>query len=149
MAETYFSFFQNVTINDEQIKDIFKQIDFASSQNPDAFIRVSLQEETPEDVSDYYYDERGYWWIIMIANNMKDYLYDWPMKTNEVRQYAEMEYDNYIEEHPTEDDQTGPLTLEEYYFQVYEENEAKKEILVSKSELLADFLYAVNASIRV
>ena len=36
-------------------------------------------EETPESVSEQYYGDQKYYWIILLFNNVKDRFYDWPL----------------------------------------------------------------------
>ena len=49
-------------------------------------------EETPESVSEQYYGDQKYYWIILLFNNVKDRFYDWPMSSVQFEAYINDKY---------------------------------------------------------
>ena len=44
-------------------------------------------EDTPESVSEQYYGDQKFYWIILLFNNVKDRFYDWPMTSVQFEAY--------------------------------------------------------------
>ena len=49
-------------------------------------------EDTPESVSEQYYGDQKYYWIILLFNNVKDRFYDWPMSSVQFEAYINDKY---------------------------------------------------------
>ena len=49
-------------------------------------------EDTPESVSEQYYGDQKYYWIILLFNNVKDRFYDWPMTSVQFEAYINEKY---------------------------------------------------------
>ena len=49
-------------------------------------------EDTPESVSEQYYGDQKYYWIILLFNNIKDRFYDWPLPQAQFEQYVNDKY---------------------------------------------------------
>ena len=49
-------------------------------------------EETPESVSEQYYGDQKFYWIILLFNNVKDRFYDWPMTSVQFEAYINEKY---------------------------------------------------------
>ena len=49
-------------------------------------------EATPESVSEQYYGDQKYYWIILLFNNVKDRFYDWPMSSVQFEAYINDKY---------------------------------------------------------
>lgn len=170
----YFSYFNNVTVNDQNIKNIFKQY----TLNEDYFGKKEIFKtyiikdgDTPETLAYKIYKDKRYFWIFMLSNSMKDYFYDWPLTDRELRAYSE----KYVEDIITgisEDLSTGETTeskfvdvygdsgededdyltvknrlIESTYILVYDENEDKREIQYLNPQLLPRFLYLMENKI--
>ena len=49
-------------------------------------------EDTPESVSEQFYGDQRYYWIILLFNNVKDRFYDWPLPTAQFEAYVTDKY---------------------------------------------------------
>ena len=49
-------------------------------------------EETPESVSEQFYGDQKYYWIILLFNNVKDRFYDWPLSSEQYETYINDKY---------------------------------------------------------
>ena len=49
-------------------------------------------EETPESVSEQFYGDQKYYWIILLFNNVKDRFYDWPLSSEKFETYINDKY---------------------------------------------------------
>ena len=45
-------------------------------------------EDTPESVSEQFYGDQRYYWIILLFNNVKDRFYDWPLPQKQFEDYV-------------------------------------------------------------
>ncbi len=50
--------------------------------------------ETPESVSYKFYRTVEYYWIVLLANNVKDRFYDWPLSEQQFETYVNDKYTN-------------------------------------------------------
>ena len=65
--------------------------------------------ETPEMVSQRFYNSPYYHWVILSVNNIKDRFYDWPLDTQQFENYVNGKYTNANGVHHYEITQTsGP-----------------------------------------
>ena len=48
--------------------------------------------ETPESVSEQFYGDQKYYWIILLFNNIKDRFYDWPLTSTQFETYINDKY---------------------------------------------------------
>jgi hypothetical protein len=92
MATNYFSLFDNITLNDIQSIDLFKQFSFneylPNSEDLFNFINI-IDTDTPESLAERFYGSKKYYWIILLANKTKDFFYEWPLTNTEVRTYCD------------------------------------------------------------
>ena len=51
-------------------------------------------EDTPESVSEQFYGDQRYYWIILLFNNIKDRFYDWPLPTAQFEAYVKDKYES-------------------------------------------------------
>ena len=49
-------------------------------------------EETPESVSEQFYGDQKYYWIILLFNNVKDRFYDQPLSSEQFETYINDKY---------------------------------------------------------
>ena len=49
-------------------------------------------EDTPESVSEQFYGDQRYYWIILLFNKVKDRFYDWPLPQAQFEQYVSDKY---------------------------------------------------------
>jgi hypothetical protein len=88
----YFNLYDNVIINGVSIKNIFQNVIFKEKyfSEPNLFLTDKISDgQTPESLSQYYYNDKNLYWIILISNNIKDYFYDWPLRDEELRSYVD------------------------------------------------------------
>ena len=50
--------------------------------------------QTPEQTSEAVYGSQGYWWVLLLMNNVKDRYYDWPLSVRQFQTYMTSKYDN-------------------------------------------------------
>jgi hypothetical protein len=50
--------------------------------------------QTPEQTSEILYGSQGYWWVLLLMNNVKDRYYDWPLSVRQFQTYMTSKYDN-------------------------------------------------------
>lgn len=60
--------------------------------------------ETPELVSDKFYNNPELHWLVLHYNDIIDPRFDWPLSTNNLKQYAEGKYNNIDAVHHYEDE---------------------------------------------
>lgn len=93
----YFNSLGTTKYDDVLITDILKRIVLASP-NLDKSSLVEqytiIEGETPESVSDNYYQTTNYYWLILMMNNIKSRYFDWPMSSQELQQYVASIYGN-------------------------------------------------------
>ncbi len=51
-----------------------------------------MGEDTPESVSEQFYGDQKYYWIILLFNNVKDRFYDWPLTQDQFEKYVNDKY---------------------------------------------------------
>jgi hypothetical protein len=51
-----------------------------------------MGEDTPESVSEQYYGDQQYYWIILLFNDVKDRFYDWPLTAGQFEKYVQDKY---------------------------------------------------------
>jgi len=165
---TYFSFLGKVTIDNVEITNIFRLITFKNNfiDEESLFKNHSISDgQTPESLARFFYRDPQYYWIILISNKMKDYFYDWPLLSEEIKEVADKTVDFLIEETEREL-QTGEIletkflslfgqtgeTFDETVNRLKEEkndellldNETKREIKYLNPIHLNDFIYELN-----
>jgi hypothetical protein len=146
MANTYFSYFKNVVINDVEIKNIFSKLKFDKTfQNDTLFIDYRISDgDTPETLAKNFYDTTDLFWILTVTNEIRDYYYDWPLRIDEVRDFAKEYVNSLIED--VEDDLITGETLEEKFVEIYgETGETEDDYDTVVDRLVDDKYTAVNA----
>lgn len=62
-------------------------------ENVNLFYEYSIQDgDTPEIVAHKYYGDQNRFWIVLMANNIFDPEWDWPLTTNEFTAYINDKY---------------------------------------------------------
>lgn len=96
---TYFSLFPKVSYNKIPVIDITRRNIFLSylNSNPFVFLPYTIKEkEKPEDISLYYYGSVKYTWLVLLANNILDPYYDWPLDEEQFNLYLMSKYKDII-----------------------------------------------------
>jgi hypothetical protein len=78
----YFSNFPEQIYNNYLSLDITKRTKFKENTltDPLLFLPYTVEDgEKPEDIAYYYYGSTEYVWLILLANDIIDPYYDWPM----------------------------------------------------------------------
>ena len=61
--------------------------------NVSLFDKYNVKDgETPEQVSNKFYNSEDYWWVVLLMNNVKDRYYDWPLSTVQFQNYMKSKY---------------------------------------------------------
>jgi hypothetical protein len=93
----YFSKMPNISYSGIQVKDITRRSAFISSvlANPYAYLPYTVKEgEKPEDIAYYYYGSVDYTWLVLLANNIVDSYYDWPLDDRDFNEYIIKKYES-------------------------------------------------------
>lgn len=107
--------------------------------------------DTPEIIAAKYYDSPEYHWVVMLANDIHDYLVDWPMDSRTLDQYIAEKYTNPYDIHHWVNKQTGIIVDPQFF--TFEEvrsvtnydyevsvNDGKRRIKLISPDLLANIL---------
>lgn len=118
------------------LKNIFDKIDIISSYTNDVsnFEFWEIDEyDRPETTAYEYYGTVDLWWIVLVANNIRDVFSQWPMNEEQITVLAQSLY---------ETENKYPYTI--YHSLLSERNDKLKTIRLIKS----DIVYDVIASFR-
>ena len=77
------------------VQDIFRRIVLSAqiTNNNVLYEEYEIQDgDTPEILSDKFYDDPALYWVILITNGILDPRFDWPMDWNKLEQYIERKY---------------------------------------------------------
>lgn len=149
----YFSRFPKLAVNDASLTDITRRI-ILSRVSKEMIVAYEkhqiLDGETPELIAANYYGDPGYHWLILIANDIINPFFDWPLTQNELLDFVTAKYTDpnavhhYVASSFSTDLPQGTIVDENYpqkqgitNFE-YEEalNETRREIRVIKKEFL-------------
>jgi hypothetical protein len=86
----YFTNYPIIEYQDKRIRDISRRSKILDDllQNPYIFLPYTIREgEKPETISQLYYGSVNDTWLILLANNITDPYYEWPMDDEEFNQY--------------------------------------------------------------
>jgi hypothetical protein len=86
----YFSNYPLIQYQDKRVRDITRRSKVRDTilQNPYIFLPFTIREgEKPEDIARLYYGSVDDTWLVLLANNITDPYYEWPMSDAEFDQY--------------------------------------------------------------
>ena len=94
----YFSNYPLIQYKDKVVRDITRRSKLRDDllSDPFVFLPYTIREgETPEIVAQLYYGSVEYTWLVLLANNMTDSYYDWPIDDKEfgdffIEKYSEI-----------------------------------------------------------
>jgi hypothetical protein len=93
----YFYNFPDITYEDGyKYKNIYRRYDInlLLEGYTDIYKTVKVDDNSSlESLSMQFYETKQYYWIIALANNMTDCLYDFPLKDEELRELAQKQFD--------------------------------------------------------
>lgn len=156
------------------IKDIFRQAAFISEYKPLSDLYESytiLDGETPHTISEKFYSTGSYFWVILVFNNIQSMFKDWPLSENVLQLTCEEKYGEYLHHvrHYERNgnvigefkefsspwvipDNPGPLDPTVYPVSFYEYesklNDAKREILILRPQLIGEFVTQFKEAIN-
>lgn len=148
------------------ITDIFRKAAFITEYRNVAdmySMHFIADGETPETVSEEYYDTSEYYWVILLFNEIHDMVFDWPQDQYTVELLAQQKYGDalyqtkhyvkngivvgefkefsspwVVPDNPGPGDPTiYPVSFMEYE---YNKNDKKREIRILRPELLSEFV---------
>lgn len=95
MPFPYFSQFPNFNYDGTILTDITRRVRLVSFMRSQAvgFEKYAVRDkETIEAVSFKFYGDSGYHWLIMLANEILDPYYGWPLSDSELKDFVTMKY---------------------------------------------------------
>lgn len=95
MAVKYFEYFPTVTFNNVPIIDITRRVNISSTilSDPYVFLPYTIKDEDrPEDIALYYYDDVKYVWLVYLSINAIDPYYDWPLRHDQLEKFIIKKY---------------------------------------------------------
>jgi len=91
----YFRNFPKVRHSHKAVVDITRRVRFSDTlgSNPYAFLPYTVKEgESADQVAFYYYGDVSYEWLVLMANNVIDPYYDWPLKQEDLEAFISDKY---------------------------------------------------------
>lgn len=95
MTYLFYDRYPKIEVDGRTITDITKRIIMfeLSKNNIVAYEKYWVSEgEKPEHVAFKYYGDVGYHWIVLLANDIINPYYDWPMSDKELKTYIDRKY---------------------------------------------------------
>ena len=93
----YFDKLPNITYNGYTVKNILSRARLSDKtrNNKVLFYPYTIKEdERPDLISNYYYDDPGYAWLIYLTNNIVDPYYDIPLNNDDLNSLIIKKYGN-------------------------------------------------------
>jgi len=136
----YFDFLDDVIINDVKIKNLFQKfiITYSTvSSNDDILLDYVLSDfDSPQNLAFQWYNDKKYYWILLLINNVVDYFYDWLLSYEELKTLTNQYWTDGI---------TYDFTNKEDLFAyLVSENENKRNIKYLNPIYLNEFLKQVG-----
>ena len=122
----------------QEIVNILRDVDFSGLlENVHTFEHTIKDGETPDTLAEKYYGNRENWWIIAILNDIEDINHDWPMTDACVKRW----YNILVADGEISPSAAALTSLRE-------ENNAKREIVLLKSEYFEDFVFIIKEKLK-
>lgn len=112
--------------------------------------------ETPELVAEKFYDDPNLYWVILLANNIKNPFYNWPLTSNELLKFTQNKYENNLSGiHHFENSNAfevlstdpGAVAITNIDFE-NKQNENNRSIKILRNEFLDEFVVEFNEKIQ-
>lgn len=175
---TYFTQFPLTTYEfngiSNNVKDIFRRAKFMTEYKSGADIYTPYlisDGETPQSLANTLYGSAFYHWVILIFNEIHDPIFDWPLEQNSIDIICKNKYGDYMHslKHfelsgsivgevkdftspwiPPVNPYPGNVEINGVTFYEYETtlNEAKRNIVIMRPELLGDFVTQFEKAIN-
>ena len=94
----YFTYFPTIDYHGKLVRNITRRSRIKEDLLSDPFIYLPYtisDGEKPETVAQMYYGSVDDTWLVLLANNITDPYYDWPMSDEEFDQYFIDKYANF------------------------------------------------------
>lgn len=163
---TYFSRFPTITHNSLTIQDITVRLDFLKKikENVTTYdYKILSDNERPEDVAQYYYNDPNLYWIVLYMNDVTDPYYGWILSDDRLYDYivakygAESVYDTHHYETTSSHElgegiwvnSTEPFSSEITNFDYEKQlNEEKRKIKILKDKYISQVLVEYNNALK-
>lgn len=92
----YFDQMPIINYNGYQVRDLTRRNRLlpVSISNPYLLLPYTISDEDrPEDIAHYYYGSTDYTWLVLLANNIIDPYYDWPLKEDDFHKFLIKKYE--------------------------------------------------------
>lgn len=123
----------------QEIVNILRDVDFSGLlENVHTFEHTIKDGETPDTLAEKYYGNRENWWIIAILNDTEDINHEWPMTDACLKRW----YNVLVADGEISPPSAAALTA------LREENNAKREIVLLKSEYFEDFVFIIKEKLK-
>ena len=93
----YFKRFPIITYDNQQVQNIFVRTKIKEyiKNNIDLYFDYVIKDgERPDIISEMFYGESRYAWLILLVNDIFDVSFDWPLTNIEFYKYIEHKYDD-------------------------------------------------------
>lgn len=131
--------FSNIQPVKTNIKNLFVKYELALDfkKNIDQIQRYTINEfELPDVVSYKNFGTIDFWWMVLVFNDIKNPLKDWPVSQDQLSVLTEYAYET-----------EGKYPRTTYYQFLFEANEAKRNILLPKPSALQEIIWAYQQQI--
>lgn len=151
--QIFYTFSTGIAVSSFIMTDILRRVkaNDANIQNVLSYDEYDILDgDTPEIISDKIYNTPEYHWTILIANEIIDPRYDWPLSTTALRNYITKKYgagnENAIHHyvnadgdvvHSTYAGAKTPVSNTDYEDQL---NESKRRIKIIKPQFITRFV---------
>jgi hypothetical protein len=86
----YFTSYPTIQYQNKRVRDLTRRSKVRDDllTDPFIFLPFTIQEgEKPETIAELYYGTVDDTWLVLLANNITDPYYEWPMSDEEFNQY--------------------------------------------------------------
>jgi hypothetical protein len=93
---SYFKHFPTTIYNNYELADITRRIEISKIVKDSAldYMSYTVEEgERPEDVAYFYYDDPGFAWLVLTANDIIDPYTQWPKSQDNLEKYIIAQYE--------------------------------------------------------
>lgn len=122
-----------------KIKNLFTKYEFNNTYKKDINLisRYSINEgELPEVTSFNNYKTVDFWWLILVFNNIENPLKDWPLDQSQLNELTDSLYNK-----------ENKYTRQTYFDLLFERNEAKRQIVLPRPEVITDIIWTYQQKI--
>lgn len=146
----YFTYFPIIDYQGKEVRNITRRSKIRDDILGDPFIYLPYtitDGEKPETVAQLYYGSVDDTWLVLLANNMTDPYYDWPMSDEEFDQYFIDKYASYSKKSGLDVIRWGQNTMIRdniiYYYRIIDKSSDPIEPIVT-----SDFVDVTDEQIQ-